>query len=102
MKIIPNPNGICLASNRTIEKYKKQRQKDNLQKKTKKKASKWLKKASFLGTDNLQTIDYNNDTSLDNLEAVDFNNDTQMIDLTNVDLKKTSAAQETAKKYLEI
>ena len=71
-------------------------------KKTKKKASKWLKKASFLGTDNLQTIDYNNDTSLDNLEAVDFNNDTQMIDLTNVDLKKTSAAQETAKKYLEI
>ena len=30
MKIIPNPNGICLASNRTIEKYKKQRQKDNL------------------------------------------------------------------------
>ena len=30
MNIIPNSNIICLASNRTIEKYKKQRQKDNL------------------------------------------------------------------------
>ena len=38
---------------------------------------------------------------MDNLETVDFNNDTQMIDLTNVDFKKTSAAQQTAKKILK-
>ena len=40
------------------------------------------KKAGFLGTDDLQTIDYNNDVTLDDLETVDFNDDTQMTDLT--------------------
>ena len=58
------------------------------------------KKAGFLGTGNLQTIDYNNDATLDDLETIDFNNDTQMTDLTDIDkidLKKTSATQQAAK-----
>ena len=58
------------------------------------------KKAGFLGTDDLQTIDYNNDVTLDDLETVDFNDDTQMTDLTDIDkidLKKSSATQQAAK-----
>ena len=75
IKIIPNPNGVRLASNRIIKKYRKQRQKGSL-KKTNKKSAEWLKKAGFLGRDDLQTIDYNNDVTLDDLETIDFNNDT--------------------------
>ena len=99
-KKIPNPNNIRLASNRIIKKYRKQRQKGSL-KKTNKKSAEWLKKADFLGRDDLQTIDYNNDVTLDDLETIDFNNDTQMTDLTDIDkidLKKTSATQQAAKK----
>ena len=85
------------------KKYQRQRQKKA--EKTNKKASKWLKKAGFLGTDDLQAIDYNNDVSLDDIETVDFNDDTQMADLNDidkVDLKKNSATQQTAKKILKI
>ena len=67
--------------------------------KTNKKSAEWLKKAVFLGTDNLETTDYNNDAIFDELETIDFNNDTQMTDLTDIDkidLKKTSATQQAA------
>ena len=39
----------------------------------------------MLGTDDLQTIDYNNDVTLDDLKTIDFNNDTQITDLTSID-----------------
>ena len=68
-----------------MRKYHRQRQKGNL-KKLNEKASKWSKKACYLGTDDLETINYNNDTPMDDLETVDFNNDTEMSDL--IDLKK--------------
>ena len=80
-----HPNRIRLESHRMLRIYQRQWQKDNL-KKLNKKASKWLKKAGYLGTDDLETIDYNNDTPMDDLETVDFNNDTEMSDL--IDLKK--------------
>ena len=102
IKIIPNPNGVRLASNRIIKKYRKQRQKGSL-KKTNKKSAEWLKKGGFLGRDDLQTIDYNNDVTLDDLETIDFNNDTQMTELSNIDkieLKKTSATQQAVKKII--
>ena len=73
-------------------------------KKANKKACKWLKKTSFLGTGNFQIIDYNNDMTLDDLETVDFNNDTQMTDSTDIDkidLKKTSATQQAIKKIIK-
>ena len=98
IKIIHNPNSIRLASNRIIKKYQKQRHKGSL-KKTNKKSIEWLKKAGFLGTDDLQIIDYNNDLTLDDLETVDFNNHTKMTDLTDIDkidLRKTSAMQQAA------
>ena len=100
IKIISNPNSICLAFHRIIKKYQKQRQKGSLKNIKNKKSAEWLKKAGFLGTDNLQTIDCNNDATLDDLETIDFNNDTQMTDLTDIDkidLKKTSATQQAAK-----
>ena len=84
IKIITHPNRTRLESRRILKKYQRQQQKGNL-KKINKKASKWLKKAGYLGTEDLETIDYNNDTPMDDLETVDFNNDTEMIDL--VDLK---------------
>lgn len=55
------------------------------------------KKTGFLGTDNLQTIDYNNDVRINKLETVDSNNNTQMTDVNDTDLKKTSTTQQTAK-----
>ena len=64
-----------------------------------------MKKAVFLITDNLKTIDYYNDVTLDDLETIDFNNDTQMNDLTGIDkidLNRTSATQKAAKKNIEI
>ena len=39
----------------------------------------------MLGTDDLQTSDYNNDVTLDDLKTIDFNNDTQITDLTSID-----------------
>ena len=45
-----------------------------------------LKKAGYLGTDDLETINYSNDTPMDDLETVDFNNDTEMSNL--IDVKK--------------
>ena len=45
-----------------------------------------------MGTDNLKTIDYNNDTPMDDLETVDFNDDTEMSDL--IDLKKESGIKD--------
>ena len=69
--------------------------------KTNKKSVEWLQNTGFLGTEDLQTIGYNNDVTFDDLEAIDFNNDTQMTDFTEndkIDLKKTFATQQAAKK----
>ena len=101
-KRISNPNSVCLASNRIIKKYRKERQKGSLEK-TNKKSTKWLKKAGFLQIDDLEIIDYNN-VSLDNLETIDLNNNTQMTYLTDahkIDLKNTSATQQAAKKIIK-
>ena len=97
------PKSMRLASNRIIKIYLKQIRKESL-KITNKKSVEWLKKAGFLGTDNLQTTDNNNDVTLDDLETIDFNIDTQMTDLINIDkidLKKTSARQQVAKKIIK-
>ena len=94
-----------LSFSQNYKKYQKQRKKGSLKKIKNKKSAEWLKKAGFLGTGNLQTIDYNNDATLDDLETIDFNNDTQMTDLTDIDkidLKKTSATQQAAKKIKKI
>ena len=95
LKIITDPNRLCLASNRIKKKYICQKSKGTL-KKAKNKAADWLKKAGFLGTDDLQTIDYNNDANkndLDDLETINYNNDTNISDLDNINLKETSEAQ---------
>ena len=59
----------------------------------------------FLETDNLMTIDYNNDVSLDDVATVDYHNDTQPNDLNNeidkINLKKTSATKKAAKKIIK-
>ena len=63
-----------------------------------------LKKAGFLWTDHLQTIDYDNDVTLDDIETVGFNNNTQMADLNGIhemELKRTSATQQTAKTFIK-
>ena len=52
------------------------------------------KKAGYLETDDLETVDYNNDVSLDDVATVDYNMDTQPNELDNdiekIDLKNTS------------
>ena len=103
LKIITDQNRLCLASNRIKKKYICQKAKGTL-KKAKNKAADWLKKAGFLGTDDLQTIDYNNDTNkndLHDVETINYNNDTNISDLDNINLKETSGAQvkKIVKKY---
>ena len=50
-------------------------------KKANKKATEWLKKAGYLETDDLETVDYNNDINLDDVQTADYNNDTQLDEL---------------------
>ena len=52
----------------------------------------------------METIDYNNDTSIndrDNVKTINYN-DTNLSDLDNINLKKTSGAQIAAKKIVKI
>ena len=85
VKIITDTNRLWLAPNRIKKKYERQRQKESL-KKANKKASKWLKRAGYLDTDDLETINYNNDTNMDNIETVDYDNGTNINDLNNINL----------------
>ena len=57
-------------------------------KKLNKKTSKWLKKAGYLGTYDLETIDYNNGKPIDDPETIDFNNDTKMSNLISLKKKR--------------
>ena len=56
-----------MASDKIKKKYGKQR-KIGSPKQVNKKAAQLLKKAVFLDTDDLETINYNNDTGLNDLE----------------------------------
>ena len=75
-------------------------------KKAIKKATEWLKKAGYLETNDLETIDYNNDVSLHDVQTVVYNNDTQLDELhsepeqivpKNISTLKT--AKKITKKY---
>ena len=99
--ILSNANKVRLAADKIKNKYKKQKPISTLRAKNKKGAD-WLKRAGCVDTDDLQTIDYNNDTNvtdLDDVETINYNNDTSVSDL--IDLKKTSRKQLTAKKIIK-
>ena len=51
-----------------------------------------VQEALKLAVSDIQTVDYNNDTSLDDLETVDYNNDTLITDL--VPIKKLEIIDE--------
>ena len=73
-------------------------------KKANKKATEWLKKAVFLKTDGLETVDYNNDISLDDVQTVDYNNNTQPDELDSEPeqiVPKNISTQKTAKKIIK-
>ena len=56
--------------------------------------------ARFLGTGDLETIDYNNDTNItdfDDVETINYNDNTNINGLDIVNVKKTSGAQLAAK-----
>ena len=72
-----------IASDKIKKKYKRQKSRGVL-KKVNKIAVDWLRDAGYLYTDDLKTIDYNNDTSINNLEDINIDN------LNNIELKKTS------------
>ena len=71
-KIITDPNRLRLASNRIKKKYFRQKSKGIL-KKSNKKAAVCLRRAGYLDTDDLETVDYNNNNNLDNIATVDYN-----------------------------
>ena len=78
-----------------------------------------LRRAGYLDTEDLQTIDYNNDTNLadlDDLQTIDYNTDTNVADIDEletidynngasvgdlINLKKTIGTQLAAKKVLK-
>ena len=96
-------NQLHKTSNRIKKRYLHQKS-GGILKKAKKKAADWFRKARFLGTDDLETIDYNNDTNVndfDDVETITYNNDTNINNLDNVNLKKTSGAQIAAKKLIQ-
>ena len=73
-------------------------------KKANKKATEWLKKAGYLETDDLATVNYNNDVSLDDVQTVDYNNDTQFDELDSEPeqiVPKNISTQKTAKKIIK-
>ena len=73
-------------------------------KRSNKKATAWLRKAGYLDTDDLETIDYNNDSNindLDDVETVDYNNDNNLNNLDDTDLKKVSGKRIAAKKIVK-
>ena len=97
-----------MTASRIKKKYQRQRQKGSLKKKQTKKQIKNLlngKKAGFLETDYLKTVDYNNDVNLDDVATVDYNNNTHPNDLNKeidqVDLKNTLATQKATKEYFK-
>ena len=94
-------NRTRIESRRILKKYQKQWQKGNLKKRNKN-ASKWLKKAGYLGTDDLETINYNNDTPMDDLETVDFNDDTEMSALIDLKKNQEQTTLSSLNKYLYI
>ena len=60
-------------------------------------------RARYLDTDDLETINYNNnDTNMDDIETVDYNNGTNINDPYNINLRKTlrtQLAKQIIKKY---
>ena len=80
---IKNKNNLKWKKNKTRKPYKKLIAKQNLQ------------DALDFAFNDLETVDYNNDTKLDNLddlETVDYNNDTSITDL--VPIKKLQTIKE--------
>lgn len=93
-----NANQVRLAADRIKKKYRKQKPTGVLREKKKKNPADWLKHAGYLDTDDLQTVNYNNDTNVGDLQNPS-NKNKGIGDAIN--LKKTSkkAAKKIAKKY---
>ena len=60
----------------------------------------WLQDPLNFAVSDLETVDYNNDTSLDDLEAVSYNHDTSIIDLTHIKNLKQLKKKMTIKKMV--
>ena len=94
MIVITDPNRLQIASNKIKKKYICQKSKGIL-KKANKKAADWLRGAEYVDTDDLETIDRNNNTNVNDLKDTTTNN------IDNVNLRKTSGAQIAAKQLLK-
>ena len=70
-----------MVANRIKKRYQRQKQIKGRLKKANKKTTEWLKKVGYLETDDLETVDYNNDINLDDVQTADYNNDTQLDEL---------------------
>ena len=68
--------------NKNSLKWKKKKKKRKPYKRTITKQN--LQEALNYDVSDLETVDYNNDTSLDDLETVDYNNDTSITDLVPI------------------
>lgn len=95
--ITTNANQVRLAADRIKKKYRKQKPTGILRQKNKKPAD-WLKRAGYLDTDDLQTINYNNDTNVADLQNPS-NKNKGIGDAINVKKTSKKAAKKIAKKY---
>ena len=89
-----DPNRLRITSNKIKKKYIHQISKRILET-ANKKADDWFKRAGYVDIDDLETIDYNNDTNVNELKDTNTNN------IDNINLKKTSGAQRDTKKIVK-
>ena len=89
-----DPNRLRITSNKIKKKYIHQKSKRILEK-ANKKADDWFKRAGYVDIDDLETIDYNNDTNVNELKDTNTNN------IDNINLKKTLGAQRDTKKIVK-
>ena len=88
---IKNKNNLKWKKNKTRKPYKKLIAKQNLQ------------DALDFAFNDLETVDYNNDTNnLDDLETVDYNNDNSITDLVPIKKLETIKEEDEEEDGLEI
>lgn len=63
-----NANQVRLAADRIKKKYRKQKPTGVLRQKKKTNPADWLKRAGYLDTDDLQTVNYNHGTNVADLQ----------------------------------
>ena len=101
----PNFNEITMIPNNGKAEIKKYLLQSTIDIKNKKNAAltpEYLQENIGKAVSDLETVDYNNDTSIDALETVDYNNDTTAADLFEPELETTEEGDENKNLFEDV